>query len=302
LKNDGHGKFENVTAKISADLMNAGMITEAVWFDIDQDGDLDLLTCEDWGAINAYINTSGKFELKKLTEKKGWWNFILPYDLDNDGDIDIVAGNQGLNNKLKPSSDEPVRLYYNDFDDNGKKEQLVTYYVEGKEIPFMGKADLQKLMPILKKKFLYAENYAQASLREIFPPNKLDNSKILSVDYFASSILLNDGKGNFSIHELPAEAQFSPLKCGVVLDANDDQRPDILLFGNFYQNNIQLGRNDADFGTLLINNGNGNFSAETLNGLTIKGQVRHIQQAIVKGKTNYILAMNNDSIRAITIK
>jgi len=177
LQNDGHGKFDNITSKVAPDLMNAGMITGSVWFDLDQDGDLDLLTCEDWGSINAYINTSGKFELKKLTEKKGWWNFILPKDLDNDGDIDIVAGNQGLNNKLKPTSDEPVRLYYNDFDDNGKKEQHITYYVEGKEIPFMGKADLQKLMPMLKKKFLLAEKYAEAPLREIFPADKLDNSK-----------------------------------------------------------------------------------------------------------------------------
>jgi len=302
LKNDGHGKFENVTSKIAPDLLSAGMITNAIWSDIDQDGDLDLLTCEDWGGINAYINTSGKLTLKKLTEKKGWWNFVLPGDLDNDGDIDIVAGNQGLNNKLKPSSGEPVRLYYNDFDDNGKKEQLITYYVEGKEIPFMGKADLQKLMPMLKKKFLLAEKYAEASLREIFPVDKLDNSKVLSVDYFASAIFLNDGRGNYSIQELPAAAQFSPMKCGAILDVNDDHRPDILLFGNFYQNNIQLGRNDADFGTLLINKGNSNFSAEALNGLTITGQVRRIQQVKVKGKVNYVLAVNNDSLRAITIK
>jgi hypothetical protein len=166
----------------------------------------------------------------------------------------------------------------------------------------MGKADLQKLMPILKKKFLLAEKYAEAPLREIFPADKLDNAKMLSVDYFASAILFNDGRGDFSIRELPSEAQFSPLKCGIVLDANDDHRADILLFGNFYQNNIQLGRNDADFGTLLINKGNGDFSAETLNGLTIKGQVRQIQKLIVNGKTNYLLAMNNDSLRAITIK
>jgi hypothetical protein len=302
LRNDGQGKFEDVTKKISPDLMNAGMITNAVWYDLNQDGDLDLLTCEDWGGINAYINTSGKFDLKKLTEKKGWWNFILPADLDNDGDIDIVAGNQGLNSKLKPSANAPVRLYYNDFDDNGKKEQILTYYVGGNEIPFMGKADLQRLMPMLKKKFLLAEKYAEAPLREIFPADKLDDSKILSADYFANAILLNDGKGNFSLHELPAEAQFSPLKCGVVLDANDDHRPDVLLFGNFYQNNIQLGRNDADFGTMLINKGKGDFYAEALNGLTIKGQVRHLEPLIVKGKINYILAMNSDSLRAITIK
>lgn len=302
LKNEGHGKFTDVTSQAAPELTKAGMITGAIWCDIDQDGDQDLLTCEDWGGINSYINQSGKFELKRLTDRKGWWNFILPADLDNDGDMDIVAGNQGLNSRLKPSVDRPVRLYYNDFDGNGKKEQLITYYVEGKEIPFMSKADLQQQIPMIKKKFLYAEKYAEASLREIFPVDKLDESQISSVDYFGNAIFMNDGHGIFTLHELPSEAQFSALKCGVVMNANADKLPDVLLFGNFYQNNIHLGRNDADFGTLLINKGNGDFSAESLNGLIVKGQVRHIEKLRVAEKNAYILTMNNDSLRVITIK
>jgi len=302
LQNDGHGKFTDVTEKFGPDLKKAGMITDAVWFDMDKDGDQDLLTSEDWGGINLYVNNSGKLELNKLTDKNGWWNFVLPTDIDNDGDIDIVAGNQGLNSRLRPSTEEPIRLYYNDFDGNGKKEQLITYYLDGKEIPFMGKGDLQKLMPMIKKKFLYAEKYAEAPLRDIFPPDKLDDSKILTANYFASAILLNDGHGNFSVRELPAEAQFSSMKCATVADANNDGRPDILVFGNFYQNNIQLGRNDANFGTSLINIGNGSFRAESLNGLVVKGQVRHVEPLIVGGKKAYVLAMNNDSLRVITIK
>ncbi|MBI1768294.1 MAG: VCBS repeat-containing protein [Bacteroidetes bacterium] len=303
LANNGSGKFEDVTAQLAPELTKAGMITDASWYDMDKDGDLDLLTCEDWGGINVYLNNnSGKFELNKVTNKKGWWNFVLAADLDNDGDIDILAGNQGQNCKLKASSEEPVRLYYNDFDGNGTKEQVITYFVEGQEIPFMGKGDLQRLMPTIKKKFLYAEDYAKATLREIFSSDKLDNSQILSADFFSSALFLNDGKGKFTIQELPAEAQFSSMKCATAMNANDENAPDVMLFGNFYQNNIQLGRNDADFGTILRNKGNGNFNAESLNGLVVKGQVRHVKPLIINGKTNYVLAMNNDSLRVITTK
>ncbi len=302
LENNGQGKFENVTNKVAFDLTKAGMITDAVWVDIDHDGDKDLLTCEDWGGVNVYINNSGSFKLSRLTDRKGWWNFILPVDLDSDGDIDIVVGNQGLNSRLKPTLDEPVRLYYNDFDDNGKKEQVITYYLSGKEIPFMGKGDLQRLMPAIKKKFLYAADYAKAPLREIFLPDKLDNSQLLSVDYFANAVLFNDGKGKFSLRELPTENQFSPLKCALDININAGANPEILMFGNFYQNNIQLGRNDADFGSVLINHGNDNFSTLSLGGIVIKGQVRHVENIIIGGKKAYLLAMNNDSLRVITVK
>jgi enediyne biosynthesis protein E4 len=299
LMNDGHGKFSDVTIKFAPDLTKSGMITDALWYDMDGDGHSDILTCEDWGGINLYLNKQGKFILTKLTERKGWWNFVVPIDIDKDGDIDIIAGNQGLNCKLKASPEQPVRLYYNDFDGNGKKEQIVTYYVNGEEIPFMGKGDLQKLMPVLKKKFLYAEDYAKASLREIFPSEKLDQAKQLMVDYFANAILLNNGKGNFTLKELPAENQFSCLKSGIEINI-DSKSSAVLLFGNFYQNNIQIGRNDADFGSLLFYDGNEKLHSELIDGLILKGQVRKVEVLMVHDKPHYVLAMNNDSLRVIT--
>ena len=113
--------------------------------------------------------TKATFSKKVLTDKKGWWNFVMPCDIDNDGDIDLVAGNLGLNSRLKASQSKPVKLYYNDFDDNGKKEQVLTYYLNGKEIPFANKAELEKQMPFLKKKFLYASDFAKASLKTFLP-------------------------------------------------------------------------------------------------------------------------------------
>jgi enediyne biosynthesis protein E4 len=244
-----------------------------------------------------------------LTDKKGWWNFTLPVDLNGDGNVDLIAGNEGLNNRLTASSKEPVRLYYNDFDDNGKKEQLLTYYLDGHEIPFANKDELQKQMPVIKKRFLYASDFAKARLDEIFSADKLKTSEVLIADYFPNSVLINKGKMpdgkaslDFTTVPLPWEAQFSPFKDAVVVNANNDSLPDILIVGNFYDNNIQMGRNDADFGTILVNKGNGRFDCESINGLDITGEVRHIKKITIANENAFVLARNDDSVMVIKFK
>lgn len=299
LQNDGTGKFTDVTEKYAKDLSETGMVTNAVWCDIDKDGDRDLIVSCEWGGITAFVNDKGKFTKRQLTEKNGWWNFILPVDIDNDGDTDLIAGNLGLNSRLKASDDEPVRLYYNDFDDNGKKEQIVTYYVNGKELPFASKDELQHQLPNIKKKFLYAEDFAKAGIDEIFEEKKLEEAQVHTANYFASAILINDGKMNFTLKALPWEAQLTSYRDAIVVDANADGLPDILLMGNYYDNNIQMGRYDADFGTILINGGKDNFDCENINGLPIRGQVRHIRKINIAGHDAFILAKNNDSTRVI---
>ncbi len=213
------------------------------------------------GQIVAFINNNGHFSKKVLTDKKGWWNFVMPCDIDNDGDIDLIAGNLGLNSRLKTSDAQPVRLYINDFDDNGNKEQLLTYYLDNKEIPFANKDELQKQMPALKKKYLYAGDFAKASLTDLFSENKLKSSQILTANWFYNTILVNDGKMNFKAVPMPLNAQLSSYKTAAVADVNN-KLPDILLGGNYYDNNIQMGRYDADYGTILLNKGNGNFVPE----------------------------------------
>lgn len=295
LQNDGSGKFTDVTATSAKELSKVGMVTGAVWYDIDKDKDEDLVICCEWGGIEAFINNNGKFIKKTLTDNKGWWNFILPVDVDNDGDIDLVAGNLGLNSRLKASVNEPVSQYYNDFDDNGKKEQILTYYIKGREFPFVNKDELQKQLPFIKKEFLYARDFAKASIREIFGAEKLKNAQVLKANYFANSILINNGDLNFTTHSLPWQAQLSTYRDAVIVDANNDELPDILLGGNYYENNIQMGRYDADFGTVLLNKGKGNFDCESINGLAVKGQVRRIRPLTIAGKKAFVLAKNNDS-------
>lgn len=299
LQNDRTGRFIDVTNKLAPGLANAGFVTQSTWVDLDKDGDQDLLLALEWGPPTAFINNNGKFTKKTLSDKSGWWNFMLPIDVDNDGDIDLVSGNLGLNSRLKASDAEPVRLYYNDFDDNGKDEQILTYYVKGTELPFANKAELEKQIPPLKKRFLYAKNLAEASLETILTKEKLSSSTIFSANYFSNAVFINDGKMNFTAIALPFDAQFTSFRDAVAVDANGDALPDLLLVGNYYDNNIEMGRYDADYGTLLINKGKGNFVSQKVNGLVLKGQQRHIKSIHIKGTEAFVVAQNNDSARVL---
>jgi len=299
LMNLKNGKFKDVTSTLAADLMNIGFVTNSSWFDLDKDGDKDLLISTEWNGIFAFINNKGTFTKKVLTDKKGWWNFVLPYDINNDGNIDLICGNLGLNSRLKASDKEPVQLYYNDFDENEKKEQIVTYFLKGKEIPFANKAELEKQMPGLKKKFLYAQDFAKATLTELFTSEKLKNAVRQSADYFSNAILINKGNMQFETIAMPWEAQLTCYKAAVIVNADNNELPDILLMGNYYDNNIEMGRYDADFGTLLINKANGKFEVQSLNSLQIKGVVNNISPIKIAKYNAFIVALNSSKSKII---
>ncbi|TAD93703.1 MAG: hypothetical protein EAY75_00845, partial [Bacteroidetes bacterium] len=233
---------------------------------------------------------------KNIAETTGWWNLLFPFDADGDGDLDVLAGNAGLNTRLQPTDAMPVKLYWADFDGNGNTEQLMTYYLQGKEIPFANKDELLRQMPGLKKTYLYAADFANATLSELLTPQKLKAATTLSATSFASTIYINEGNLKFTPHDLPWQAQLSALRAAALVHANANALPDLLVAGNFYNYNIQMGRSDADFGTMLVNKGGGRFEAEPLNGAVIKGEVRRVLPLQLGKNKALVMARNSDSL------
>lgn len=298
LYNLGDGHFKDVTKEVAPILSKIGFITHANAVDVDKDGKEEILLTHQWGGIDM-IHIGSKWTKTSLTDLPGWWNNTTAVDIDQDGDLDIIAGNLGLNTRLQANLEQPIRMYYNDFDDNGTKEQIVTYYVQNKEIPFANKDEIQRQIPLIKKKFLYAEDFAKAKLTDIFGEDKLKASKVYTAYHFANTLFINDGKGHFTPSVLPWEAQMTAYKTAMVADMNGDQLPDIILMGNFYENNVQMGRYDADYGLILINKGKGHLKPQSFNGLVVKGQVRNILPLHIGQKDAALIVKNGDSTRVV---
>jgi len=299
LLNDGTGRFRDVTEAWCPDLLSPGMVTDAVWKDMNEDGRADLVICAHWGEIEIFLRQDRSFVRQRVSQQKGWWQSLLVADVDMDGDKDIIAGNFGLNSRLQARPGEPVRMYVHDFDDNGRAEQLLTYYVAGKEIPFASKTLLEKSLPSLKKRFLYAEDFARSDISDLFGASKLGTSMQLTATTFESMLFLNQGEGRFKALPLPSEVQWSAVRSLTLLQANQDSLPDIMVWGNFHANNVEIGRQDAFSGLLLINAGAGKFKPSGIPGLNIAGQIGRVRPLGIKSGSAFVLPVNDDSLRII---
>ena len=285
------GAFKNVTDKY-IETPYLGLITDASLCDMDRDGDLDVVLAIEWDVIKLLVNEGDHFETKNIPGCKGWWRFVMPSDFDKDGDIDILAGNVGLNNRLKPSEDYPVEMYVNDFDDNDQIEQLVTYYLKERKIPFASHHELTSQLPNLKRNYLYAKDFAAAPIEDLVTPGKIKSSSHLMVNTSAHVYFENVGNYNFVKHELPQNTQFSTLNTALVLEEHETGVK-LLLGGNFYGSNIELGRYDASFGSILEIGKNGDLRSEPLLDAKLHGQVRNIQPIQV-GQGEFLLVTKNN--------
>jgi hypothetical protein len=306
LNNDGKGNFTDVSNQIAPGLENVGMITDATFADVDGDHDEDLLVVGEYMPIKVFINDEGKFmdqtTQSGLEKSNGWWNRLESADLDNDGDIDFVVGNHGLNSRFRASVERPVCMYVNDFDQNGTMEQLVCTYNGDKSYPMALRHDLVSQIPALKKKYLKYENYKNQTIAEIFTPEQLKNAVRLEAYEFSTSILINDGHGKFTLKALPVEAQLSPVYGIEIADFDSDGNQDILLGGNFYKTKPEIGRYDASYGLLLAGDGKGNFTpvSASKSGIRIDGEVRDIISISSAKATLILISRNNDSILTYT--
>ena len=300
LENDGKGNFTNVIDKKAFKINNAGMITDAVWEDIDNDSRKDLILVGDWSAPMIFKNNGRRLVAFKsnMTNCMGFWNAVQCVDLNNDGKKDLVLGNKGTNTAYRPTNGNPMKLFINDFDNNGTIEQIATRSINGKDLPIHLKQELARQIPSIKKKNLSYADYATKTFQELFVKEVVDNSIQRIVNRQESVVAINKGNGNFEIKVLPKEVQFSSVNAICTLDINKDGILDLLLGGNQYEFKPQFGRLDANYGSVLLGTKKGSYiwMPSTTSGFFLKGEVKHIK--IVKNKNSkaMVLAVTNNNI------
>ena len=264
LLNDGKGEFSNVA---SDSLAETGLVTSALWSDVNTDGWVDLLVTHEWGPVKVFRNQEGRLvnETKESGsgELLGWWNSIAAGDIDADGDLDYAVGNVGLNSKYHASNDHPVLLYYGDMDDAGRPKIVEAEY-EGKTLyPVRGRSCSSNAMPGLKRKFPTFKSFAVAPLNNIYGKDKLNESKKLSANTLESGILINmteeGGPPQFKFQPLPRLAQISPVFGLAFTSIDGDAYPELYVVQNFFGPQRETGRMDGGV-SLLLKNNEGQFS------------------------------------------
>ncbi len=301
LKNE-NGQLKNVTKELAPELENLGMVTDAVWNDFDGDGDLDLTVVGEWMPITVFKNENGrlnKMAPNGLSEASGWWFSIEKGDFDNDGDMDYIAGNLGLNYKYKTSPEKPFDIYYNDFDTNGHYDIVLGYYNNDKHYPLRGFSCSSEQVPMLKDKFKKYDVFATLELDEVYGGENLDESLHYLANTFASSYVENLGNGDFKIHELPRMTQLSSINDIMVKDFNKDGHLDALVVGNLFVSEIETPRNDAGTGTLLLGDGKGSFEAivSAQSGFFDNQDAKKMISITVKGSEYVMVADNNGPLQ-----
>ncbi len=277
LRNDskeGSIHFTDVTSVMAPFLSEIGMVTDALWTDHNNDGQMDLILTGEFMPVTIITHQGDHFTnqtaISGLASYLGWWNSIVGTDFDNDGDIDYVAGNYGNHSLTEISDKHPIKLYYKDFDDNGTKDLIPTCWFEdqtGKksEYPYFGRLEYQKQINKIKAEYRKHGEFAKATIHELFDKEALSDCLILSANYMSSSYIKNNGNGTFEIFPLPAEVQIAPIFGMEILDINQDGYDDLLMIGNDYGMEVSIGRMDAHDGLVLLGNGTGAFEVITSN-------------------------------------
>ena len=302
LENNGKGEYKDVTLELAPEMIELGMITDAKWADFDNDDDYDLIIVGEWMGIKLFENDNSNFtEISKdvgLKNTSGWWNRIVSSDIDNDGDIDFIVGNHGLNSRFKASVEAPISCYVNDFDNNGSIEQIVCNYNESKSYPLVLRHDLIKQLPHLKKKYVYYTNYKGQTIEDIFTSEELKNSIVHEVTMLESILLINNGDASFKIKPLPTESQFAPIYAISASDFDKDGVIDLVLGGNLYNVKPEIGSYDASYGQFLKGTGNGDFTVYSTveSGLFLDGEIRDFKIFSHKQNDLLVVSKNNSTV------
>ncbi|HVE78107.1 MAG TPA: VCBS repeat-containing protein, partial [Gemmatimonadaceae bacterium] len=311
LRNDGRGRFADVTDALAPGLARAGMVTDAVWQDVDGDRRPDLVVVGDWMPVTVFRNAGrgrlAPHDVPGLARSHGWWNRIVAGDFTGDGRVDFVVGNLGLNTRLQASDAEPTEMHVRDLDGNGIDETLVTYYNHGKRWPVQLRDDLIRAVPPLKARFRSHESFAQATADSVLPAGPAGErpGAIVRTAYtFATALVRNDGNGRFTLVPLPREAQVAPVYALLADDVDGDGKTDLLLGGNFDGFKPEIGRASASHGLVLRGDSarcgqdrpctpfTPVRAAES--GFFVPGQTRDIRRLRTRDGVAYVVARHGD--------
>ena len=299
-------KFKNVTQEVIPRISRLGMITDGVFADINGNGLDELILVGEWTGILTFTLNEGLYEPfeSDLSNYKGWWFSLAQADLDNDGDIDLVAGNLGLNYKYQASNEATFDLYVDDFDLNSSQDLVLGYFNNGKQFPVRGRQCSSEQIPAIELKFKDYNSFASASLESIYGKKGLDNARHLQVNSFSSKVFINDGQGNFEASDLPIEAQYAPINDLIISDINKDKIPDIILAGNLFASEVETPRADAGIGLLLKGKGDGTFETVSMNnsGLILREDIKSLILLLGNKSRKLLLAASNQgSLKAFSL-
>lgn len=303
LNNDGTGNFIDVTAKVATDLVQPGMVTSALWTDFDNDSWIDLVVVGEYMPISFYRNADGKEFIRHhdsgLTGSEGWWKSITAGDFDNDGDMDYLAGNFGLNSHYRATAEEPINVTFKDFDNNGALEAITSYYEDGINYPSASMDVLTNQLPLLKRKILFHRTYANTSTDQLLEIAGKQDAGVLHCRTLESAYIENIGGGKFRLRSLPLLMQFAPVYGMLADDVNFDGNLDFIAVGNSYAPDVVSGRCDAFIGQVMLGDGRGNFKPMTINrsGFFVQGDAKSLIQVSTGSRLLTVVAQNNDSVK-----
>lgn len=294
-----NGKFSDQTKDIAPTLAGEfGMVSTAAWVDLENDGDQDLLVGGEWMAVTVFINEAGKLSDQSKTwntdKLLGWWNVLIPQDVDGDGDQDLLAGNVGVNVKFKASIEKPFKVYLNDFDGNGTWDTyLGSYDADGNYYPVRGKQCSSEQMPFIKEKYKTYSDFANHTIDEILEGRK-EGAILKEATEFHSGIFMNEGR-TFSFNSFSNAAQIAPMNDAFFYDFNKDGFNDIIYGGNYFNREIETTRSDAGVGGILMNDGKGHFKHVNTDksGLKLNHDLRRLKY-VKSGPYELALAASNN--------
>ncbi len=303
----GKISFVKDTLQLKPNLRELGMVSDAIWVDLNKDGWQDLVVVGQFMPVRIFENNKGILEDASdkygLSQTNGWWRRILADDFNNDGNTDFVLGNLGLNSPFKTSVKEPLSIVYGAFYSPDVINPVLSYYNGGKNYPWYSKDEMAEQMPVIQKKYLKYKDYAQAQITDIFTKEQLDKSSKVMANMLQSVYLQNNGNKNFTITQLPNYAQFSALNGLVSVDVDGDGNKDIIAAGNLYPLRVQLGPLDASIGLLLKGDGKGNFTPVPYDktGLLLDGDIRNVISVKTKKGTLLVAAKNEGKVEVVKI-